>query len=367
MKSLVYSISFLFSFFLTVSIYLLYHLRPNKQEGFDTSTPQYQNKLPAYDDNFLLLTTYQNKDKIVLSEKRWYDYDTSKSDSDSLAYFTYNTPLQFSTYNKYVEIAKLKDTELLGPVAFKFANDEVTFELSEFSILFMIKFNEITGRHTIFELLGNTISKDDTVSTAPTYIPNRISLEINKKSASEIDLYITIGDDVQVTSALANQSYINGKPILIALCYNKNDVKQVRFKIDTFQTSSYSLQKVDKITLGSSPIIINKGGELDCDLLSMGFYKKSLTDNELSQFVDFNNYYINGFDSFASQANANQNSLAQADLNNRENKNKINNLNKLLQKCIASKIPESSSTITQTLPRFSISQIPIPSKISKSK
>ncbi len=378
MKTLVYSISFLLSFFITISLYLLNHLRPRNIERFTTSSSTtYQNVIPAYDDNFLLLTTYNKKNKIIQADKKWYDFDTSIDDSNTLAYFTYNPSMSFTTHNTYVESAKLNGIEMKGPIALKFANDESSYELTEFTILFMVKFNTnaIKGNHTMFELLGNTLSTGDTSNTSPTYQPNRVSLEFKKKSATEVDIHITIGNDEQKYETQNISILENGKPILLSLVFNKNVSKQVQFKIDSLPKIEYSLIKTDIITLGSSPIIINKGGELDCELFSMAYYKKALTDAQIKQFEDFNDYYIQGINTFLSQTDAVRLSLLEAKQYNQENKKKIDNLNKQLQKCISSKtssVPTATSASVSSLdpgnlPRISISQIPIPSKISRSR
>ena len=377
MKILVYSMSFLLSFFITISLYLLNHLRPRNIERFTTSSSTtYQNVIPAYDDNFLLLTTYNKKNKIIQADKKWYDFDTSIDDSNTLAYFTYNPSMSFTTHNTYVESAKLNGIEMKGPIALKFANDESSYELTEFTILFMVKFNTnaIKGNHTMFELLGNTLSTGDTSNTSPTYQPNRVSLEFKKKSATEVDIHITIGNDEQKYETQNISILENGKPILLSLVFNKNVSKQVQFKIDSLPKIEYSLIKTDIITLGSSPIIINKGGELDCELFSMAYYKKALNDAQIKQFEDFNDYYIQGINTFLSQTDAVRLSLLEAKQYNQENKKKIDNLNKQLQKCISSKtssVPATTSTYGSLdpdfLPRIHINQIPIPSKISRSR
>jgi hypothetical protein len=350
-------------------------LRPRNIEYFTTSSSTYQDVIPAYDDNFLLLTTYNKKNKIIQADKKWYDFDTSIDDSNTLAYFTYNPSMSFTTHNTYVESAILNGIEMKGPIALKFANDESSYELTEFTILFMVKFNTnaIKGNHTMFELLGNTLSTGDTSNTSPTYQPNRVSLEFKKKSATEVDIWITIGNDERQLTTQNISILENGKPILLSLVFNKNVSNQVQFKIDSLPKFEYPLIKTDIITLGSSPIIINKGGELDCELFSMAYYKKALTDAQIKQFEDFNNYYIQGINTFLSQTDEVRLSLSEAKQYNQENKKKIDKLNKQLQKCISSKTSSVATTTSSSsldpvnLPRISINQIPIPSKISRSR
>lgn len=362
MNKTIQSISFLFGLFCTISLYLLYKLIPHSyyinneiKEKFTTTTNSEQNlntkkeelniveKLPKYDDNFMLLTTFNNNNKISNNETRWYDNDVDISkvlmtDYNKGLYFTLNNTINFvdDKIVTAVKGANIKNVEMTGPVALYFSNSNIApFILSEFSLLFMIKFKEIIGMSTLFEMLCNTtvIDTKDNKNT-PTYVPNIVSIDIIESiyNTKQIKINITFGSKKYTISDLDKSIILNDDINLIGLTLNQN-TNILEFIINN-KSYKFNNDNKEKITLGSQPIIINKFGELNASLYSMAYYKKALNQDDITQFVKYNQYYFTGMDKIMLERIQYQKLLENAKLNANKNQDKLENMTKLLDKCI---------------------------------
>lgn len=357
MKSLVYSISVLLGFFLTVSIYLLNKLQPSvisnnrKQkimEHFETkSTQKY---IPKYPYNLMLFTTFNRSNQI--KGNKWYDEDVKSDNTNTLAYLTYTGSMQYTDDEKNnVKTAKLKNVELKGPLALYFANDRNSYEVNEFTILFMMKYNEITGNHTLFEMLCNTLSKGDALATNPNYYSQVISINVSKQSANKVKFTVIIGTSSASTGDIDVAVIQNNKPVLVSLSYDKSlDQKQVKLKIDKHTSEEFTILNDNKNTIlaGSSPVIINKGGEIDCEMYSMAYYTKKLIDSEIDEFKAYNDYYIDGISSYDAKTEASSKTIQDMQEQQKDSQRKIEKLESTLQKCIQSSVEESSTTKAST-------------------
>lgn len=367
MRSFVYTISFLLSFFLTLSIYILIHLKPtvekfNVESQQAPATPNMQTVIPAYADNFLSFTSFISPEtKIDLSQKRWYDNDTTTY------YLRYTGEKNISLIDdakKNVKTANVKEIELIGPNAFQFANTppvgaDNPYELSAFTFLLMAKVVRPTApqqqppgtpKNTLFELLCNTLSSVDTSTSHPTYSSQVISINLELLDANNTNFEVRIGSDNDATkkSYLIQNSalYTADSPVLISLSYNKfanANTGTVRLKVGEV-TKTFDIQNPVKITLGSAPFILNKGGEIDINVYSMAFYKKALTDTEIDQYKNFNEYYINGINKIVDQSKTAASQLTTAN-------EKLKNVEASLSSCqktVATVTSSSQTASSQT-------------------
>lgn len=343
MKSLVYSISFLIGFFITISIYLIYTMYPHTFEEFTGNTEgtlsSTQRYIPQYNNNLLLFTTF-NKDNLIKSTK-WFDEDVSPTNENTKAYLNFTNTLNFVDDAKnHVKVAKLKNVELKAPLALYFANNTDTYEITEFTILFMLNFKAISGSHTLFEMLCNTGFKNDSSTTNPEYFSQVVSINVESRSSSKVRLTAQVGQASAFTDDFDINLLKSDKPVLISLSYDKSkQTEQVTFKIDKHTDKKYTIPPLYLYSMyaGTAPVIINKSGEIDCEMYSMAYYTKALTSAEIDQYKAFNEYYINGINKYDQQSAASQKAVADANANQKENAKKLAALQKTLEKCISFK------------------------------
>jgi hypothetical protein len=392
MKSLIYFISFLVSFFLILGIYLLSNLRPSKEqftsdtpdtpETPDTSetpetpetpdtpeTPETPETTafadtdatpPHYKDNFMLLTTYDNKIRVNSTYKRWFDISLPLDTIQNLdginrgSYFTFDRPIEFKKEALYqkVEGVKLLDVQLAGPAALFFSNNKTNhmYPLTEFTILFMTEINNVGQNCVLYECLCNSYNDITKDSTSNAYQYSVISLVMNRTSTTTVSIILNIGAHQSTPISVDISNIITGSIIPIAVSM-KETGRTTLYINNVAHTIDFSPLTNTNITLGSSPVIINKFGKLDLVLYSFAYYFKALTSEEIMDFVRFNNYYINGIDKLMQQSSEANKSLAAATDMASKMANKYNMASKLLDQCV------NAPSVASSLPNISGNQL----------
>jgi hypothetical protein len=308
----------------------------------------------------MLLTTYDNKIRVNSTYKRWFDISLPLANIQNLdsinrgSYFTFDRPIEFKKEALYkkVEGVKLLDVELAGPAALFFSKNKSThmYPLTEFTILFMTEINNVGQNCVLYECLCNSYNDITKDSPSNTYQHSVISLVMNRTSPETISIVLNIGAQNSTPISVDISNIITSNIILIAISLNETGratlyINNVEHSIDFTPLTN------TKITLGSSPVIINKFGKLDLVLYSFAYYFKALSSQEIMDFVRFNNYYINGIDKLMQQSSEANKSLAAATDMASKMANKYNMASKLLDQCV------NTSTTPSSLPDISASQL----------
>ena len=142
---------------------------------------------------FMSINTYNDINKISLSDGKWYDIDTKNKNYD----YNYNNYFKFDTSinleknrlnNKNGAMgANIYNIELRGPSCYNFANNTETYELVEFTMFITTNFIACTKTNNIlFELTGNTITTDKII---PQYTTSIINVNIILNSNNKTSLY----------------------------------------------------------------------------------------------------------------------------------------------------------------------------------
>ena len=328
MKPFVRLISFLLGFFVSLSIYILSSLIPRSksivyemytnnirnevttssqtQQSEDTTLSETQQKtleeilnqdipkFPHLEHVFMFLSTINNVGNVSNNELKWYDNfldmtTVLKTDYNKGIYFTLNSPVSFVNDEllPYSKGADLSHTSLTGPTALYFANDDKTFMLTEFSVTFMMKVKSLTKTHTIFEMLCNTRTE-----ATHSFVPQAVALSITRVNDTQINFIITVGSSSFTIEDIDHNTIINDVMHTITLTY---DNTKINVFIDN-REYSHTPEKIEEITLGSTPVIINKGPELDCILYGFAYYKKVLKKEDIVDFQKYITYYLSGLD-----------------------------------------------------------------------
>jgi hypothetical protein len=278
--------------------------------------------IPKKSLKFISISTYYNN--IINSEQKWYDDDIDIKTISSMSFnegthFVYNTPLDFYKNDKtnIIKGAIINKVQLKGPNALYFANnyDKKNYELTSFSIFFMLKINNIVDNMTLFEMLANT-SVIETDTQQVNYIPNSISINIKINKTGNFDIELIIGNSKYNITNIDKKILIGTDINLIGLIFDGVNIKLI------INNNKYSFKytELEIITLGSSPIIINKEGTLDGFLYSFIYYKTALTEDEIVLLKTYNNYYIFGLYQTDENKVLMENSLKtlQGDLNDKD-------------------------------------------------
>jgi hypothetical protein len=298
--------------------------------------------LPKETDNFMLLTTFNNQKQIVNSSLRWYDDNISISsilmtDSNKGIYFNYDKPVELLSYatTPYMKAVNINNIEFKGPLALYFANDasnpKPIFILNEFTMLFMIRFAEIEGDNTLIELLCNTSSSGNTKQGSPQYEYHIVYINLVKQSATKVRILLRIGSQI-IKSDFDYNVLVNNDVILFGFGFSKS-ASRVSLYVGNRQRN-YTYSNTNDITLGSAPFIINKSGELNASIYSFAYYKKLLTTIDINNYINYNKYYINGIDVWSKANTDKQKLLDDASQKAANAQNRINQLSKLLDKCV---------------------------------
>ncbi len=200
--------------------------------------------------------------------------------------------------NERNKIIKIDNIQLNGPKSYYFANNAETYELNEFSIYFAgkVKGTNFTN-NILFELIGNTetINYPDEVK----YSQSVVNLNFMKNQNNNFDIIITIGNVIYkgLINNIDRSSIINNDVINFYLIYTASQLifginKQIyKYKID---------ENAFKVKLGSTPIIINKGGNLNLDLYLFVYYKTAITYIDIQQLSRFTYSNLSGLETVIS-------------------------------------------------------------------
>ena len=255
--------------------------------------------IPYTGYKFMSINTYNDINKISLSDGKWYDIDTMNKHYD----FNYNHYFKFGTLinfeknrlnNKTGALgANIFNNELNGPSCYNFANNSETYELVEFTMFITANFIACSKTNNIiFEMTGNTITTDKII---PTYTSSIININIIVNNNKNYDFHLTIGDIIYKGEANdINKTLLEDSDyITIGLFYTKEKLGLI------LNSKIYEYSNINKypITLGSTPLIINKYGSLNMHLYNFIYYKNLFDFNNYEYLVRYNNYYISGLNS----------------------------------------------------------------------
>jgi hypothetical protein len=297
------------------------------EEIFEEDVP----KFPHLETVFMFLSTINNQGNISNNELKWYDNflnlsQVLKTDFNKGTYFSLSNPVTFKNDEllPYSKGADLSHTSLIGPTALYFANNDQTFKLTEFSVVFMMKVMSVTKKCTIFEMLCNTRTND-----THSFVPQAIALSISRASNTEINFIITVGSNSFTIRDIDQNSIINDIIHTITLIY---DGTKVTVFIDN-REYSHTPDKIEEITLGSTPVVINKSPELDCILYGFAYYKQPLKKEDIVDFQKFITYYLSGLDVIMREKREYIRLLQMSSKRTQDSERKFHDISKQLDKC----------------------------------
>ena len=290
----------------------------------------------------MVLTTFNQGEKITNNEMKWYD---NNIDIDSILKTDYNKGVYFTLSNttsladdKIIPLAKganIQNVSLSGPAALYFANNtKDTFNISEFTIIFMIKLVSLSGNSTLFEILCNTSVTDK--YDDPVYIPQAISMNVIRKSPNMVNIDIIFGSHKYTINDIDINVLVNDTIHLISLSYNSTNL----FVIIDSNLYTFDLVVRENITLGPLPMVINKNGELNAVMYAFAYYKKALSTVEVTSFQQYVHFNLSGITDTIKAAEEYKKMLQEARDNEKKNNNKLKNVSKLLDKCVVTKTEE---------------------------
>jgi len=186
--------------------------------------------------------------------------------------------------------ANINRVQLNGPECFYFANNSETYEAIEFTMFMTIKIISCLNKNNIlFEMTGNTSTIDKLI---PSYTTSIININFVIRDNNNYDIILLIGD--KVYSGLANNIdrdiVENTDYLIVGMYYTKSRIGLI------FNNKIYEYENLNlyDITLGSTPLIINKFGSFNMHLYKFVYYK-SLFDFKYYQYMGrYNNYYLSG-------------------------------------------------------------------------
>ena len=262
----------------------------NKKEDDDSIIP-----FSGY--KFICINTYKDINKISIANSKWYDIDI---DINKHIDYNYN---HYFKFNKIINLdknrlnkksgalgANITNIELHGPSSSNFANNNETFELHEFTMFMTVKIISCFNKNNIiYEMTGNTTTIDNII---PRYRPSIIFINLIVNENNNYDIHVNIGDKLykgQIDnidkSIISDSEYIT-----IGLFYTKKKIGLI------LNNKIYEYININEypITLGSTPLIINKYGSLNMLLYNFVYYKTLYDFNYYDDLIRFNNYYISG-------------------------------------------------------------------------
>lgn len=307
----------LFGFFLGLFVILFgieyINIINKKIEKFETSSPlpeiilnensnSSSNDVPYKKYKYMCISTYFNNNQLNNSEGRWYECDINSKELSVMNekdYFSFKTNINMkpnSMNDDGAQGADISGNELAGPKSFFFANNINTNEINEFSMLMTTKIREFkTNDNIIFEMSGNTetiLGKDN---APPTYLTSIININFQLNEKKNYDVIITIGDVVYKghIDNIDKNIIKNNDYLIIGLIYS---AKQLIFLLNK-QRFTYETKEGFNIKLGSSPVVINKGGMINMELYNFIYYKIALPSKEYDNYYKFTNYHLSGLHS----------------------------------------------------------------------
>ena len=254
--------------------------------------------IPYKNFKYMCINTFFDINKIVNSEGRWYECElplNKRNEPNEYHYFTYNTSIklkQNTINNNGAYGADINLIQLNGPKCYNFANNIPTNELTEFTVLFTIKIKNTTSKNNIiFEMTGNTTSIN---LVKPEYTTSIVNINFKINDNNNYDIILTVGNIVYSghIDNIDKNIITNGDFIVIGLTYTKYNIQFMLNK----QVFTYKTNNVFTITLGSTPLIINKNGTMDIELFNFVYYKSVIPLDEYNNFNKHNYYYLAGLD-----------------------------------------------------------------------
>ena len=371
MKVLIIRIlGFFIGFFITLFIINYLNIQNKKVEKFDISIPSLDtynnlqslnitsntnintsnNIIPYFNYKYMCINTFNDIKKISNSDGRWYESDLKETDYNKTInqyhYFTYNKTINLKANNinnvgSYG--ANIYKIELDGPKSFYFANNTITNELNEFSMILTINIKDINAKNNIlFEMVGNTetINNDEDM---PKYSTSIVNINIKTNENNNYDFILTIGDIIYRGNInnIDKNIIINSDYLVLGLIYSSTEIifyiNKQRYKYNTINNFI--------IKLGSMPLILNKNGLINMELYNFIYYKAILPESEYLKIFAYNNFYLSGLNNVIKTA---ENNIKQTDNNQKckteeeviENSNlnkRLIELENKLGKCIDNK------------------------------
>jgi hypothetical protein len=266
--------------------------KPNNNNYNDSSI------LPLSGYKFICINTYNGLNKISQTNGRWYDIDSDENktyDFNYNNYFKYTKTLNIHDNSINKNGAKginINEIELNGPSCFNFANNSETYELTSFTMFMTTKINSCSMKNNIiFEMTGNTTTIN---SIRPEYSPLIININLIVNEELNYNINVTIGNTVYNTliNNIDRDIIHDNDYITIGLQYNDNNISLYLNK----KIYVYTNINKFKITLGSTPLIINKNGTINMSLYNFVYYKSNISNDNFYKYIEYNNYYISGLD-----------------------------------------------------------------------
>ncbi len=244
--------------------------------------------IPYKGYKFICINTYTNINKIALNDGKWYDIDNNN------LYFKFDKliKLEKNYVNKKIGAvgANIMNIQLNGPESFYFANNNETYELHEFTMFMTIKIIScLNNNNIIFEITGNTIT---TNKLNPTYTTNIININFKILENKNYDIELLIGDKIYkgLAKNIDKDIVENSDYLILGLYYKKDKIGLL------FNNKIYEYENLTNfnITLGSTPVIINKTGSINMHLYNFVYYKTLFDFQYYDYLTRYNNYYLSG-------------------------------------------------------------------------
>ena len=328
------------------------NIQKSKINDSDKSSSEIKlNILPKNSDKFILINSYSNN--LSNNEQKWYDNNINYSkllstDYNDGKYFTFNKTIELknSLITGGVNGADINKVQLNGPNSLYFANNynKNKYDLSEFTIIFILKIKNIPDNIMLFEMLANTSTVNDNTDNT-IYIANCISIYLIIKKNKNYDIELTIGNSKFVIPNIDKNLILNIDINLIALIF---DGLNVTFILNN-NTYKFNYNNKYLITLGSSPVIINKEGDLDGILYSFIYYKIALTPEDIIAYKKYNNYYIYGVNHIDNLKNKTDKLLIDSKNNSLDKDKRIEELLEQLKKCSNNNTLLINDTLTSSI------------------
>ena len=252
--------------------------------------------IPYKSYKYMCINTFNNLKNISNTERRWYEIDLEKTtgiDDNKYHYFTYNNNINLiaNDINKDGAVgANINTIELNGPKSFYFANNVNSNEVSEFTMIISGKVKDITNQNNIiFEMTGNT----ETINPQTLeYSTSLVNINIMKNVKNNFDIIITIGKEVYkgLINNLDKTNITNNDLLVMCLVYTTSEINLYINKLKFTYKNTESF----RVKLGSTPVIINKGGSINMDLYNFIYYKYAIPLDEINKLTKYSYYYLSG-------------------------------------------------------------------------
>lgn len=259
--------------------------------------------IPYKSYKYMCINTFNDLTKISNTERRWYEIDLEKTtgiEDNKYHYFTYNNNINLiaNDINKDGAVgANINTIELNGPKSFYFANNVNSNEISEFTMIISGKVKDIINQNNIiFEMTGNT----ETINPQTLeYSTSLININIMKNVKNNFDIIITIGKEVYkgLINDVDKTNIMNNDLLVMCLVYTTSEINLYINKLKFTYKNTESF----RVKLGSTPVIINKGGSINMDLYNFIYYKYAIPLDEINKLTKYSYYYLSGLNNTSNQ------------------------------------------------------------------